>query len=100
LPAADNLRRMVRQATRQPRAALRGLWSGPGSGWHAEVVGVVNRCRRDRREPHRTPPLFQRLRREGPKGCRATMSATQRQLALQCRQRAAAGEAIRREGEG
>jgi hypothetical protein len=37
----------------------------------AGMVGVVNRYRPDRREPHRSLPLFQRLRREGPRSCRA-----------------------------
>ena len=58
----------------------------------AGVVGVVNRYRPDRREPHRTPPLFQRLRREGPRGCRATLDATQWELALH----SGAAEGLRR----
>ena len=45
--------------------AARPLGTAP-SGM-AGTVGVVNRYRPDRREPHRTPPLFQRLRREGPR---------------------------------
>ena len=82
--------------------AARPLGTAPGG--MAGVVGVVNRYRRDRREPHRTPPLFQRLRREGPRGCRATLDATQWELALHTQDAQGAAEGLRRapgqEGEG
>jgi hypothetical protein len=47
--------------------AARPLGAAPGD--MAGVVGVVNRCQPDRRELARMPALFQRLRREGPRGC-------------------------------
>ena len=74
--------------------AARPLGTAPGG--MAGMVGVVNRCRPDRREPHRTPPLFQRLRREGPRGCRATLDATQWELALHTQDAQGAAEGLRR----
>jgi hypothetical protein len=36
------------------------------------MVGAVNRCRPDRRKPHRTPPLSQRLLGAAQRGCCST----------------------------
>ena len=48
--------------------AARPLGTAPGG--MAGTVGVVNRCRPDRREPDQLTALFQRLRCEGPRAAK------------------------------
>ena len=45
MPAADDLRRVLRRAGRRPRAVLRGFWADSGPPAGANDAGVANQSR-------------------------------------------------------
>ena len=74
--------------------------SGHGSGRHGGNVGVVNRCRPDRREPDNPVALFQRLRREGRGAAVRRWARRRGNWRAGCRRRAAAGTSEARKARG